>query len=468
MALAFTPRAGLSVISDDAYLLVRLGAAETFVRADADGTTSPLLATDWTQTSPTTWRFTLRDGVTFHDGTPLDASAAVTALTAAATAATPPRSLKGVGLTATAVDSRTVEITTAKADPLVPLRLSSPSTAILAPAAYGATPPSAVKTGTGPFTLETYVNGERIDLRRNEAYWGAAPALDAVTAQIIADPAARTAALRAGDVDLVEGVPAPQVTAVREDPDLDVAIFDLPRTTTLYVNTTKAPLDRLEVRRALDLVIDRAALAATLLEGAAAPASGYVGPAMAWDPDRTATTPDVAKAKELLAAAGVNDLRLQLWTYPTRAELPELATAVQDMLRSAGITVEITVAEYATLEPKVLAGEHDLFLLSRSHVTDVPDVGAFLLSDHTCTGGYNLNRFCDPELDALLAPLATTADQAARTKIFVSAVTELGEQHAGLPLLHDRARIGLSRRVVGFTPDPLEQRLVTPTLRLAG
>lgn len=467
VALAFPPKAGLSVLSDDAFTLVRLAAVETLVRADVSGAAEPLLAESWAQTAPTTWRFELRDDVRFHDGTPLDASAVAGALNAVAAAPTPPRSLKGVGLQASAVAPHTVEITTAAPDPLLPLRVSSPSTAILAPKAYQSTPPSALGTGTGPFVLEAFVLDQRIDLVRNEDYWDGAAALDAVEARIMADPAARANALRAGEVDLIEGVPPAQLPLLEQDEGIDVAIYDLPRTTTLYLNVAKAPLDGLAVRQAIAAAIDRPALAAALLEGAALPAAGYFGPAVAWDPDATVAKADVARAKALLQQAGQEGLRLQLWTYPARAELPELATALQSMLRQAGIETDITVAEYNALEPRVLAGEHDLFLLSRSYFTDVADPAAYLSSDYTCAGGYNLNRYCSPSFDAALAPVVAAVDPATRRAGFAAAATQLEAEVVGVPILHDRGRIAHRDDVVGFVADPLEQRILTTSVRLA-
>jgi peptide/nickel transport system substrate-binding protein len=465
VALSFPPRAGLSITSDDAFLLTRLGVTETLVRANAAGEAQPLLASSWEQIAPTVWRFSLKQGVVFHDGKTLNAAGVVVALNYAATVAAPPRSLRGVGLKATAIDGLTVEVTTTRPDPLLPLRLSSPGSAILSPAAYGSGVPKVIGTGSGPFKLNSYVPEQRLLLSAYEAYRDAKPGIAEVEAKIILDPAARAAAVRAGEIDLAEGIPPSQIEAVKKDKNLALALYDLPRTTSIYLNTSSKPFNTAVARQAVDAAVDRVALATLLLDGAAEPAAGYFGPAVAWDPDKLVAPFNETQAKELVKKSGLKKVRL--WTYPTRSELPEIAVAVKAMLERVGVEVDITVAEYVTQEPKVLGGEFDMFLLSRSYMVDVPDPAAFLTSDFTCAGSYNLNRYCDQTFDELLAPLATTTTRSARERIFALAARNLDVEAIGVPLLHDKARIAHTKKLSGLFTDPLEQRLLTAELRLA-
>lgn len=466
LALSFPPRAGLSVFSDDAFLLSRLGVVETLVKATSSGDAQPLLATSWEQIATTTWRFKLRGGVTFHDGASLDAAAVVNSITRSVGSAAPPRALRGAGIVASVVDPLTVDVTTTRPDPLVPLRLSSPGSAILSPAAYRGATPTAIGMATGVYRIDSYVPDQRIELSANNKHWNRSPEIQRIVARLIADPTARVTALRAGEIDLAEGVPPAQLDAVRKDANLRTMIFDLPRTTTLYLNTSRPPFDVVAARRAVDLAIDRDALASLLLEGAALPAAGYFGPAVGWDPDSTPPKQDLGEARRLAEQAKLPK-RIRLWTYPARAELPELAVAIKDMLGRAGIDAEVTVAEYSSLEPDVLGGRFDMFLLSRSYMVDLPDPAAFITSDFSCSGSFNLNRFCDQRLDAELAALATQTNKSARERAFASAARALDLDAVGVPVLHDRARIAYSRKLSGLVADPLEQRLVTSDLRLA-
>lgn len=217
--------------------------------------------------------------------------------------------------------------------------------------------------------------------------------------------------------------------------------------------------------------VDRPALAEQVLEGAAVPASEVFGPGAPWGSTERPPSADPEAARRLLAEAGYGPdrpLSLQLWTYPARQELPILATAVQQMLAAAGIDTTIRVAEYSTLEPDVLAGAHDLFVLSRSYLTDIPDAAGFLGSDYSCAGAYNLNRYCSAEFDQILTELGSVSDPAQRQELFRVAADQLTTDVAGIPLAHSRSTVAL-RGVTGFVPDPLEKTLLTPQLgRAAG
>jgi peptide/nickel transport system substrate-binding protein len=471
MALQFSPRSGYAMDTDDAFLLHQFGATETLVGAGSDGLPQPALATSWSQVEPATWRFELRPGVTFQDGTALDSAAVVTALTWVTGVAAPPRAVKGLGLTAVADGPTAVRITTTKPDPILPLRMSSVNTAILAPAAYRADgPPEILGTGTGPMRITAADGVREAVLERNDAYWGARAGVRKVTATYVSDPSARALALRAGDVDIAQGLPESSLLEFSAQSGYTNSTVAAPRTVSLLMNQSAQPFADIRVRQAVAKALDRTALAEQALAGAALPASELFGPAVAWGSQDAPAPPDVAAAKALLSQAGHgpdNPLSVRLQTYPNRPELPTLATAVQGMLREIGIDAQIRIGEYATQEPDLLAGDYDMFLLSRNYLTDVPDTGSTLSSDYSCTGSYNINKYCSPEFDALLAPLGTTADPAARQEVFRKASARLTADVAGIPLVHSQEN-GVARNVSGYTVDPLAKALVTPELAQLG
>lgn len=470
IGLQFAPRSGLAVDTDDAFVLMQLGATETLVALDADRAPQPGLATAWTRTGQTEWRFTLRTGVTFHDGTPLTADAVAAALGHVAGVAAPPRAIAGTGLSA-AADGDAVVVRTAEPDPILPLRLSAPGTAVLAPSAYtGDGPPSVVGTGTGPLRITRADPARGIGLERFEGYWGERAQVAAVEARFLPDPSSRALAFRAGDVDIALGLDEAALLEFTTTPDVQVQTVATPRTASLYLNRSAAPFSDPLVRRAVALAVDRTALAEQALAGTALPASEVFGPAVPWGATGPAPAADPAAAAALLAQAGYgpeDPLVVRLWTYANRPELPVLATAVQAMLAEAGITAEIRVGEYAAQEPELLAGRYDMMLLSRNLLTDLPDAAGVLSSDYSCAGTYNINRYCSPAFDDVLAGLADEADVVARQEVFARAAQQLVEDVVGVPLVHTQDSAA-TRGVTGFTLDPVNRVIVTPALARTG
>ncbi|MDQ4117782.1 MAG: ABC transporter substrate-binding protein [Actinomycetota bacterium] len=466
LAVQFSPDSGYGIDTDDAYVLSQLGVTDTLVASGADGVPRPRLATAWDQVDPLTWRFTLRPGVVFQDGTPLTPQAVARALTWVAGAGSPPRAIKGVGLAATPDGADGVRVTTTEPDPILPLRLSSPSTAVLAPSAYAANPPSVQGTGTGPMTITSTDGTQGAELMRNDRYWGERPKLAGVTVNYVPDPAARALALRAGDVDVAQGLPETAALEFTESGGYTNQTVAAPRTDSLLLNQSAAPFDDIRVRQAVTAAIDRKALGEQALAGSAVPASELFGPAVAWGSPAPPPPADVGRAKALLAQAGYGPerpLQVTLATYPNRPELPTLATAVQAMLRAAGIEATIRVGDYDASEPDLLAGRYQMYILSRSYLTDVADAGATLSTDYTCHGSYNVNRYCSPEFDALVAPLGGITDPAARQAVFRRAAQKLNADAVGVPLVHTQVN-GVGHQVAGYTVDPQEQALVTPGL----
>ena len=470
IAVAFGPGAGYAIDTDDAFVLSQLGVTESLVASGTDGRARPALATAWEQEGdPRSWRFELRPGVTFQNGEPLTGAAVASALNGLAGTEAPPRAIRGIGLNAAADGGTAVRVTTTAPDPILPLRLSSANTAILAPSAYASTPPAVQGTGTGPMTITRIDGTQSVTLQRNDAYWGERPQLAGVTANVVPDPAARALALRAGDADIAQELPEAAALEFTGDPYTNQTVA-APRTASLQLNQSRPPFDDIRVRQAVAAAIDRTALGEQALAGSAVPASELFGPAVSWGSQDPPPPADPARARQLLTEAGfgpANPLRVDLGTYANRPELPTLATAVQEMLRAAGIEATIRVGDYDAREPDLLAGDYDMYLASRSYLVDVPDAGATLTSDYTCQGSYNINQYCSPEFDALLAPLATETDPATRQEVFTRASAKLNDDVVGVPLVHTRAN-GVGDQVAGYTVDPLAKTLVVPGLAKTG
>ncbi len=467
VALQFGPDAGLAIESDDASILVKAGVVEGLVRSDASGEPVPALAESWTRIDDTTWEFALRSGVTFHDGTAFDAAAVETAIAYITSVAAPPRSLGGLELSTEIVDDLTVRIVTSDPDPILPLRLSSRSMGVLAPAAYDSEPTEPI--GTGPFLVSDFTPPDSMTVERFDDYWGDVAQLDGAVFRFLPDAGSRAAAIRADEVDIADGIAIADLEAIEDDADVDLIRFSLPRTASLYANTSSGPMSDQTVRQAVSLAIDEVAIADGLLEGQFAPARGYFGEENAWAPQGDPDPADAAEqAASLLDGVDPQNRSISIWTYASRPELADIATVAQAQLEAVGFDVDIEVGEYTPLEERVFAGEHDLFLGSRGYYFDIADAGALFTSDFTCDGGYNLNRFCSEEFDALVAELSLVDSVEDRQALFAEAAQFLADGYIGFPLVHDRARYAARTDVGGLVIDPFELNLLTPQVTLDG
>ncbi|QEM84075.1 ABC transporter substrate-binding protein [Halomonas binhaiensis] len=460
VAMLQPPRSGLNPLTDDAFKLSRWSTAETLVRLNDDGDPQPFLATEWEQLDPRTWRFEIREGVTFHDGSHLTAEQVVKALSAATKASPKPRILDGVSMTIEAEDDHAVIVRTAEADPLVPNRLSSPQLAILAASAYGEDGRvNPIEAGTGPFVLKEINGTQSARLDRYEGYWGEKAELAGIDADYVPDGTARGAALRTGTADVVEAVPVSQVALI--DPEL-VHEVPMPRTNTLYLNTETGPFQNPGLRAAARQAIDRDAIVRTVYEGRADVAKGLLGPALPWADELR------SPIEGRTPAADPEGAKITLATFTDRAELPEVAVLLEQQLTTAGFTVQQEVRQYAHIEADMLSGEFDAFILSRATMLDSGDPVAYLYSDFACEGSFNIAQLCDPDIDAALKRAADLPQGPERRQAIIDAEATILATDAAVPMLHERVIQGESPHVVAAERDPRERRLVTEHTRLAG
>ena len=456
LAMMLPPRSALSPFSDDAFKLSRWSTAETLIKLDELGDAQPALATSWKRSSPLTWEFTIRPGVKFHDGTVLTAEGAAFALTRATTASPKPRILDGVKLTAVA-KGNILLVSTADADPLVPQRLSSPQLSILARAAYSGKRVSPVGTGSGPFKLVEVRGPSGARLDRYDGYWGEKAHAAGIDVSFVPDGAARAAAIRSGSAHLVEGIPVSQAALLEPKTITEVP---MPRTNTLYLNTRTGPLKDPALRATIRSAIDREALVKGVYEGRADLASGLLGPALPWAAKgRTELTNRTASKPP----AGTT---ITLATFTDRAELPEVASVLQQQLQKAGFVVKQVVREYAHIEEDALAGKFDAFILSRATVLDSGDPVAYMYSDFACKGSFNIAQLCNPAVDAALTKAAAIPAGDDRRAAILLAEAAILRTDAAVPLLHERVIQGDAPELMNSAKDSRERMLVTAETQL--
>jgi peptide/nickel transport system substrate-binding protein len=348
---------------------------ETLVRVDGDGRTQPLLATGW-DVAPDgrTITLRLREGVTFHDGTPFDADAV--AFNIARVQNPDTRSNRRQ-------DVASIARVAVLGPHLVRLDLSEPSAAALntlaAEGGYMVSPTAARKwgedfgrnpVGTGPFRFVDWPGGERVNMRRFEGYWGRdgqgqpLPYLDEVAIRTVRQASVALLELQSGSVQLVNAITPRDAARVRGSSDLQVLPPRLLLNMMVALNTTRPPFDDADVRRAFARAVDRAALANAIGAGQGTVTPLFVAPnESAFDPDLKPLPHDPADARRLLAASGKTTVPVTLSVIQRDPDV-QLAQIVQSQARAAGFDVRIEVLDrQAWLDKTARAKTHEAALL---------------------------------------------------------------------------------------------------------
>ena len=235
--------------------------------------------------------------------------------------------------------------------------------------------------------------------------------------------------------------------------DLEVLSTPLPRLVGLFLDTADGPFADPGLRAAAAMAVDPGPVVDGVYEGEASPAVGFF--------DDATLAGAVRPTSQLPASTDPAGTAVRLATYSDRPELAEAAAVLADQLRAAGFTVEVVVAEYATLEPALLDGTYDAVLGSRLHLGDAGDPVGYLATDLTCAGTYNLARLCDPAVDAAVATAGTLTDPGQRREAAAQVESTVLGTAAVVPVLHERSRTGHTATVTGLATDRFERRLVT-------
>ncbi len=338
--------------------------AEGLTLLGPDGKVQPWLAESWT-VSPDgfTYTFKLRKGVVFHDGSPFDAKAVKftfdrlkdPAIRVPVRASLPLKEIE-------ALDASTVKITLTQ--PSVPFisALSQTSTAILSPAAVdkgGNEYKNIVHTvGTGPYVFKERKRGESFTVTLNDKYWGKKPTYDTVVFRIVPEAATRESLILAGQVDLIVLPPIADVPALQRNPAVKVLLAPSDRTMFVSLNTSKPLLNDVRVRQALNYAVDKKAIIQNVLFGAADEMDAPMASSLFGYCKVGSYEYNPAKAKQLLAEAGVKPGTKISFHHPTGRYVQdrEVAQAIAGYLREVGIEPELQTMDWPSYVSIINAG----------------------------------------------------------------------------------------------------------------
>jgi peptide/nickel transport system substrate-binding protein len=441
----------------------------------------PALAESWRPVGEDTWEFTLRRGVRFHNGSDFTAEDVAFTFERIPTVLNSPGSFRTYtqGVRAVeVVDSHTLRLRTNGPAPLVPTDLAQVPM-LDRQTHQGATTEDfntgRVAIGTGPFRMVSHRPGERIELHRNDGYWGQRAAWQVVDYRMITNDTSRSAALLAGDVDFIDQVPTTDTDRLRRDARIVLSEIDSMRFVYFALDhmrdgpspfitdndgrpLPRNPMKDVRVRRALSLAIDRAAIVSRIMEGAATATTQVMPPgAFGFVPDLPTPAADPEQARRLLAEAGYpNGFRITLHgpndRYPNDARI---AQAVGQMWTRIGVRTQVDVAPFATFVARASRQEFSAFLVSWGSSTGEPMAGlrsvAATFDRARGTGAVNRGRYSNAAFDEALQRAGRELDDRRRETLLQQA-TRIVIEDAGIIPTHLQKNVWAMRQGFAHTP----------------
>ncbi|QSI29109.1 ABC transporter substrate-binding protein [Variovorax sp. RKNM96] len=465
-------------LNESLQLSVTANVYETLVGRNKDLSLAPLLATSWKQTSPNVWRFELRKGVVFHDGTPFTADDVVFSFARAQGDGSDMRATLSDIKAVRKVGDLAVEIETNGPFPILPDVISL--TMIMSKKwceENQATKPvdrrkgientaSFKANGTGPFRVRERQPNVRTVFTRNGTYWGK---IDGNAQEIvftpIANPATRVAALVSGEVDVMEPVPVQDIARINAAPNARVitgpemrTIFlgmDQKRDELLYSNIKgKNPFKDKRVRQAFYQAIDIVGIQRTVMRGASKPTGLLVGPGInGWTAEQDKRLPfDVEAAKKLMAEAGYASGFEVTMNCPNDRYVNDgqICQSVAANLAKINVKINLAAETKGTYFPKILRRDTSFYMLGWTPTTyDSHNALSSLTAcpDDKGTGQFNLGAYCNPKLDELTKKIQSESDKAKRNELIKEAFKLHADDIGTLPLHQQSLAWGVSKKV---------------------
>lgn len=388
---------------------------EGLTRFGSDGSVNPALSSTWEISEDgRRYVFTLRPNVVFHDGAAFSAEDVKFSIDRAM-AEDSTNAQKGLFANidnVEVIDDTTVAFNLKQADGSLLFNLAWGDAIIMDEASAGSAATNPV--GTGPFVFDKWVQGDRIEIARNDNYWGEPAKLDRATFKFISEPTAAYAAILAGDLDAFPNYPAPENLAQLDaDPRYSVVLGSTEGETIVSTNNAKAPFDDVRVRQALAHAINREEIIDGAMYGYGTPIGTHFAPHNPAYVDLTGQSAfDPEKAKALLKEAGHEDGLTISLKLPPPAYARRGGEIIAAQLRDVGITAEIENLEWAQWLEQVLKGK-DFDLTIVSH-TEPMDIGIYANPEYYF-------QYNNPELQTLMTDFGAETDPDKRTEMLQQA-----------------------------------------------
>ncbi|PAF17266.1 nickel ABC transporter substrate-binding protein [Terribacillus saccharophilus] len=418
---------------DSSYVPLRAGLTETLVKLNEETLTiEPWLAESWEGTNEgKEWTIQLREDISFQNGQPMDAEAVKASLE---------RSMKdnvaiqnALKIDSIEADGMTLHISNTQPFPEFVSELVNPNTSIIDVEAgdFVNNP-----IGTGPFKLDSFTPGSKLELVRNEDYWDETAKLDSVSFSFNEDANARSLALESGNADVVFRPEVESIETLEAKEGIKVESTETFRVHQMTMNLERESLKDVNVRKAVDALINRDEIVDSVLLGYAQSAKGPFPDSLPFAPTYSDRETGAEVAKEYLEKAGYSlqdgkmqkdgePLEFTLLTYSARADLPLIAQIFQSDAKKIGIDVELRQIE---IPEEYMASNRDWDLATYSNLTAPRgDAGYYLNATYHPDGALNFSGANEPELTEIIDQLNVTVDMDKRSELAEEAANYVDE-----------------------------------------
>ncbi|MBI4278567.1 MAG: hypothetical protein HY660_08935 [Armatimonadetes bacterium] len=433
---------------------------ERLTRYDNAMRLRPGLAESWrVEADRVTWTFTLRQGVKFHDGTPLTAAA----VRASFERILDPRSVSLAGAlyresmeTVTAVDDRTLRIKTRGPYAALPQLLAGWGGEIACPEAVRQGDAfNSRGCGSGPYRVESFAPRDRLALARVADYWGEKGVAPRLTVRVIPEDASRVAALTSGQTHVLLGLPPHQVDFLRQNPRFRIADNRSMYMDYLAFNLQAKPFDDRRVRLAVTHAINADDIVRRVYSSNIVPFGGPVHPSLVgYDPTVRPYPYNLAKARQLLQEAGQSGLRMT-FSYTDTPTQVRMAEVIQAQLREAGIDVTLRKWEFAAYTPMLVRGDQQLFIWGFGNSAGDAFWTMYSLFRSTASRFLNVGRYRNPAVDETLDQIRGELDEKRRAALISKTSRIIAADASHVLFLAPKNNIAHLATVAGIEPYPV-------------
>ncbi|MGO4180066.1 nickel ABC transporter substrate-binding protein [Paenibacillus sp. TAF43_2] len=454
---------------------LRAGIVETLVRMDEKLELKAWLATKWEAIDDVTWLFTIREGVTFQDGTPLDAAAVKASFERGIAAS---QVLAGsLKIEAMEADGNELKIITSEPHPSLPSELVNPYASVISVAAeegLGTEAFNLAPVGTGPFQVVKFTPNIEVELKRYDGYWDGKAKVNSVVYKFNEDSNVRALALQSNEADIVYSVPAETVSSIEKDNNLHVESIAGLRVHFLLYNQQKPLMQNIKVRKAIDLLLNRESVARDIMLGNGTPANGPFNSSLPFGSKEAVREADSAAAQKLLMEAGFTlnragkmesdgkELNLELATYSARPELSLIAQLLQSDAAKIGINIHISTVENADT---YIRENKQWDIVTYSNLSAPRGDGGYFLNAALMPGGsLNGTHYENSSIIEAVNKLNATNDLASRAHFTQEAVKVVMDEVIHSYIVYPNLIVGVNNRVTGWKPGPEEYYIITNQL----